>query len=401
MDIRAPVDPSKIVIIALDMNTSVEDKTNYVAASASHKIALLAERIKQTCEDLAVKEPDAMWVVAWREYGVSDKSHFKGLAPEIRTLLKKTMSELTKQYPQLTIIAGTVSTKKQIQNPEKLDKIIQYYEDHSWVKEIEGQTLFAMESELAKTAAIQHAGKENEIEVIRNTCYIFNKDQIWRHDKITPFFEKNNNDINALYQPGNKKNISNSPLCTLSHPYTNFPVTIGVDICNEHANGSLQKLSKDTALLPFVLSSSIPLMSDNMHGRVVLHADSFYPIKLYHLDSDTDQPPVLIHYYQNNIHQAHFLHGPLESYGVFVLQVIDKLNKAILAFPNHQTLLNDLKLNFQITVKKYENNLARANDIYAFIEQMLPKLYSAAKIPASTPLFTTHSLTQLADEIIN
>jgi hypothetical protein len=65
----------KIAITAIDMNV-LNDPNEYNSYSnlpAKQKIDRLVHHIKTICEDLKHKEPDAMWIVSWREYGITEK----------------------------------------------------------------------------------------------------------------------------------------------------------------------------------------------------------------------------------------------------------------------------------------------------------------------------------------
>ena len=109
---------------------------------------------------------------------------------------------------------------------------------------------------------------QNGFDVIRNTCYIFNRKHIWRHDKITPINEKHAGDENALYQPGNKKNVNNSPICTILHPITNYPITMGVEICREHWLGVLKGQAKKHRY--FTLLFQLQLVSNQIICMVIM-----------------------------------------------------------------------------------------------------------------------------------
>src|SRR5262245_40027671 len=104
---------SKIAVVALDINRSDDAFDEYEKLSGEEKIKYVEKRIKDICEQLKDKEPDAMWVVTWREYGITEGGpESRSISNELKKQFKAAMLDLTRAYPNLTILAGTVSTQK-------------------------------------------------------------------------------------------------------------------------------------------------------------------------------------------------------------------------------------------------------------------------------------------------
>lgn len=83
------------------------------------------------------------------------------------------------------------------------------------------------------------------VDVVRNSCYIFQSENIYRHDKLIPYYETRdilgNKTIpdNVVFRPS--KGVTANPLIELTHPVTHQPFTVAVEICAEHANAYLKR----------------------------------------------------------------------------------------------------------------------------------------------------------------
>lgn len=327
----------EVAVISLDLKMTDEGFIKYNALPVEDKIDLLYERMLKVCEELKKKEPNSQWIIAWREYGITD-ANSKFISNEMKHYLKKTMQSLTKRYPQLTIIAGTVATKKHFSAAEyksKLSKIKKYYKQHEWIYKSENQS--AVEQKLFHYKKLKELKKkkiDEGIDVIRNTTYIFSENKcVARHDKVAPYFETanvgqrwvlmdENADLtdmvntNRVFQPGNKKN--NSTRFTLKKADISMsPIDIVFEICKEHIAGVVaneEKNKKTIADLHFVLGYGATIELDKIRAKVFAAFDKNIETQLIINQEMTEEEisQLPYHLYRTNIlSESGQLHGPI------------------------------------------------------------------------------------------
>ena len=131
----------RIAIVALDINKNHPNFKKNISVSASEQFISFQSYIKKTCEELKKSEPNSVWVIGWSEYGIK---HFSSrfIPNELKKIFKAYMQDLTREYPQLIIVAGTIATKKHFNKfvyKEKLEQIKEYYAENKWVQEKRGK----------------------------------------------------------------------------------------------------------------------------------------------------------------------------------------------------------------------------------------------------------------------
>lgn len=155
------------IVIALTINESDANYAQYKALTAKAKIHRLSYRIEQICRYLQTHAPDAEWIFVWREHGIQDPDH-KTIDHQIKKNdFKKKFSALRWKYANLTIIAGTIATRKQT-SVRKLSSLMRYYQDQKWHASFEFKN---HKKEIAK--AIRYQVIDDYSMTLRNTCYIF------------------------------------------------------------------------------------------------------------------------------------------------------------------------------------------------------------------------------------
>jgi hypothetical protein len=320
---------SRIAIIALDINTDDTNYSKYRRLTVDKKIERIEARIRFICEELKKTEKNAMWIVTWREYGIT-QNIYRSITATDKKLLKQTMQKLVQDFsPNLTILAGTVSTRRNLLDQTKLQNIRKYYANYEWIKTEEGPNQY-FSNEESKLNKVKIDNK-NSTSILRNTCYIFHNKEILRHDKIAPIHEDAGNPflflLEPIFQPGNKKN--NSSYFELIHPFTNSPISIGLEICREHRFEILKRSTTKKPFLHFVLSSSIDLVLDKIYGEYVIQLDSENKPRLL-LTKNEDINKIPIHLYQSNlIVKDNQLSGPLQPLYPFEKCITDKLDELI------------------------------------------------------------------------
>jgi hypothetical protein len=319
---------SRIALVALNLHTIDKHYANFSLLDNDEKIHRLEQRIKLLCEQLKKNEPDSMWIIAWKEHGI-----FKAVDAQVKQLFKNRLKNLTQQYPNLTIIAGTLLTQKSSDSLEKLNVIEAYYKKNAWVKNEEKnhwqQSEF--ESEENQIAVAKNLAPNIEYAIFRNTCYIFHGDKTCVRDKITPFEETQTSysqQLIKVYQPGNKKSAAS--LFEVIHPTTNTTICFGVEICRENLFSVLKKTNTEQPLIHFLLSDTLPLNVHHAHGDYVLQLDSDYTPKLLYLGKENAKQAGVasIVLYQNNLANRadNILQGPFESIYPFEKKVVDLLD---------------------------------------------------------------------------
>ncbi|RUR10409.1 hypothetical protein [Legionella sp. km772] len=177
------VDPSSFrnigntVVIALEMmRTDSIALREYENLSASKKIQLISERIEVICKQLSRQFPNDLWIIGWREYGITEaQSRF--ISEETLAYFKESMLRLTTTYPNLAILAGTVAVKRHFAHAkyqERLPKILEEYANLDELRANEGdassirrQKEGILELEKQRTATHSTSG----VDVISNSCY--------------------------------------------------------------------------------------------------------------------------------------------------------------------------------------------------------------------------------------
>jgi len=315
----------RVVVVALDLNAYDGTINDFTTLPADEKIDRIKIRIQLLCEQLKEKEPNAVWLISWREYGITD-SDSRSISNSSRIKLKKTMQELTKQYPNLNIIAGTVSTRKHL-NTLDIDEINKRY--------LMSHSVSELEQKLAKPDDQQRLIHKNRIDtisnfnlgadVLRNTCYLFINGKtffgsptqdIQRHDKLAPFNEtaENKNYPLAVYWHGKARaqkstfEINYLRSAGLFDFTTENSFNVLIEICREHGlNVGLEQLKDKKIPLPlihFVLSATCYLIPKNFAGNHVIHLDSRTKprwVEIVNLDI-SEKATNGIKVYQNNIH---------------------------------------------------------------------------------------------------
>ncbi len=295
---------AEIIITALDVRDDQDEYGVYAHLSAVEKMVRIKKRIIDICEQLKKQHPNAMWILAWQESAIFGKRGLnneflgKGIHSHLAARFKYQMSELTKRFPNLTIIAGTLPVRKPVQNIGQLNAIKRSYRPYQWISVVEKNVLeddleapytLPFKTHLNQVSIfIENKKQVPDLHAYSKICYIFTskngEPKIFRHDKSAPFEETENEvwydkkfkphhipDVFCPARPMHSKQIF-----TLEHPTTKEPIDIGVEICREHVIGLLKHLNPEKKpLLHFILSASCYVDNNNMHCQhSLIHIDS-------------------------------------------------------------------------------------------------------------------------------
>lgn len=323
----------EIVIIPFMLDTD----NHYEAFTADEKINLLATRISEVCEILKKQKPNATWIMGWREYGIRDVGK-RSISDETRIILKETMKAISRTYPNLIIVAGTVLTRKE-KKISDLPKILRYYDDLNWVETKEKsqsdvkerQHLAFHRDQLTKLQAKQ-LDKDQKIMVLANKARIYYRGTEKRHGKIAPYNETQGLGEFAVYQPGKDQNLN--PIIKIDDN-----LSVAISICREmHPELDLVKKSHkkdETPLLHFVLSYSIPLPLVSVDAtNAAIHLDRCYdplfviPRALKKSNVDINVYPIPVH---KKVEKLIYRAKPV--YPV-QFQILDRIDEELRKSPN-------------------------------------------------------------------
>jgi hypothetical protein len=232
----------KIIVVALNIPKVWNE---YAQLNGMQKIELVKDNIVSICEELKKSNPNATWIIAWREYGITEGLEERSISSQAKNFLKDEMAALVKQYPNLRIIAGTVATRSN-KSVEKAKEHFALYSDKNIVriiaekekedKDVELSSHIGRFEKILKNKDLKLEGKP--IQIMRNTCYIFTPVGIQRKEKNAPYqelHEDKNVDAHTAYRVG-KENKSINSLIKIPD-VRGEGVAIGIEICREHALG--------------------------------------------------------------------------------------------------------------------------------------------------------------------
>lgn len=363
----------KIAVVALEINKNdKEGYKNYESLPAKKQIQIIQERIHILCKELQEKEPDSMWIIAWREYGITDGKS-RSLSFEDKELLKQAMLELTTRYPNLVILTGPVATHKPVEM-SKLKDVEKIYQEEPFVQIIRKQE--AKEAnELAndmetdeqikrhelKIAQLREQPKENNPDesayVGTNQMFCIQGKNVQRHDKTAPIDEILAEDplsTFTVFQPGKGKNAN--PFFELKHPITGETILVGAETCRENNFNLLQKTAPGQPLLHFIFSDEVRLNVDTMHGQFgTIQLDSIVRPRMILAKPSTGREEIST--YRSNLFSDNgSLVGPLEPLYPFENRILDSLNTAIKSFPSDHPkhkILQQIKMEFLETTDSF------------------------------------------------
>ncbi len=276
-----PQKKKNIITIIFD----IDSNRRYSKLKAIEKIQLIKNRIHDVCKILKTQNPNDTWIVVWREYGIFERNS-NSISNKIKKQLKKEMINISKRYPHLIIIAGTVLTCKK-KPVAYLNNVKQYYKKLDWIKKLEEKCSDKqMHQHINKIETVSKKAKNDNASTIRVTSnkarvYFHGKEK--RHGKTAPFSE-NSYIPDAIYQPGKNNNFD--PVITIDE----YPldISIGIEICREHADviHYLKYMVEDKKisqkpLLHFIISNTISLDRKNLCAKLgAIHVDSEEPPRL-------------------------------------------------------------------------------------------------------------------------
>ena len=347
----------QIAVVALDISKLEQEfSQQYMEMPPEKKLALIKARILKICEELKQKESNSKWVIVWREYGITGANKSNSVvSDEFKKIFKKEMIGITSQFPNLTIIAGSIAHEKEIKK-EKLLKVKNYYREHD--------ALILQEERLPPTTSGQqfkhHESRIDELNeerndsnkyyTLRNTCYIFTgENEIIRHDKITPVNEMQlSSHESSIFQPGKGRNKA-TDISIPGASKNDKKIDIIVEICREH-NFEISKHQHRNdqhkkAQIHFVISDTIPPDPDKSRGVYFIQLDSqFKPHLVVQNRNDVDNNTVRL--YQNNLYsESAQLRGPLQPLYPFEKKIMDKFNHIIKRFEDLKFGIIDKEIN--------------------------------------------------------
>lgn len=336
-------DNENVDVIIMNLNLHDKKFPEYDKLSPEEKIAKICSLVSLKMEEFNDKRDDAMKIFVCHEYAITDHDS-RFCNNDARKILKERMLSLTSKYPNLCIIPGTIASKKHFKkiNIEKFaatsKKTEEAYENalainsifrETWVKnnrikykKTQQKLIYDSKKKFPELDDEYRLWREEtqkpEIDIIRNSCYIFQGENIFRHDKVMASHETYNlrkypyatiREENTVFRPGYGE--TSNPVKLLIHPNTGRPFPIAVEVCMEHAMGYLKLLEneKKAEIKPaihFMISDSNMIKTNNICSDCFIHVDSRDESRLINSASSDNQA---INLYQINLLDP----GPLKN----------------------------------------------------------------------------------------
>lgn len=313
---------SHFVICAIEMDQKEERSIIFDDLSGAEKIVVLVERLHKIRETFAKTKPDAVCIVIWPEFGIHNGFESLSITPELVEAFQTKMKEFEK-FPNFIVIAGTCLIRETI-STSKLNRIAQSYEPLSWLKR--NSKTAALELQSHENAVLEYQQESITPDLLTNTCLIFHKGKTTKQNKVAPFQEKDapliiekkeskdSKDNKAdIFSDLVKKTIEKKPtvfkpgtdnpsnmMHTFEHPVTKLSFVIGVEICFDHTNGVLKKISHQPPLIHIVLSASCETEEKNFIGKCNVHLDTFQKPVFFIQDND---PNIQFEFYHTDLFQ--------------------------------------------------------------------------------------------------
>lgn len=375
-----------VIVVAVDINRQDPLFEKFSELESDAQFQVLKDKILSVCEQLKKRHPDSKWIIAWREFGITgmtdsgEKQH--AVSVDFKNRYKAMLSAIILEYPNLTIVAGTVATER-TGSSEKLERIKKSYTDLSEYHHEEIKTTgnrdeareFDRHMQELKDVEKQNESKDDpHFKIIRNTCYVFtgklNKDNsptfaVKKHSKTTPRQDSNVSKFTGLrvFHPGDKD--SKCPIIDI-----NDGIRIATELCREHdfqvtkKEAAKQNLQQSDILLHFVISDSIMLNPRNFYGQYVLQLDSTNRPKLIIADTTNPLAANVTLYQLNLLDAKHDLIGPVEP--------LREL------FP-------------EIVTREFETKIEATNNpkIKALLEYILSEFQKSSLTFESSPMYNT------------
>jgi len=274
--------PDEIAIVALDIKKLGAGFTNFKKLTAKQKIKLIEKTILISYEEFK-KSGKKLIIFVWREYAITDPNR-RSISSQDKTFFKKILCKLTKDQKDLLIIAGPTLIRKKIKNIQSTkEKLISYYKKNDWSKEKTDQ-----EQEAKELKKIIGMGSKNDtffsmlgvhplIKYKTSLFIAYNGEIVSRIGKSAVYDETKEEPTRpnkSIVQPAKNRNFS--------RVYKFKELTLGFDICRDHANGLLKKYSIKYNIpvdIQFVLSDSYSLRLDNLCGNLgTVYVDSIHAL---------------------------------------------------------------------------------------------------------------------------
>ncbi len=346
----------KIIIVALRIHRGTLDKINmsnlqkFEALTSAERLQFVVDHISEASEKLSKQYPNHMIIYSLNEYFLQSSSSAFQSDQILKKSFKQTLSDLSKKFPNIVIIAGTLLTQKTFNDKAMIKerlKLIKSAYDHV---QIYHQTpdLTDEERTALKELTNEVANLQSLI-VVRNTCYVFQDGEIiFRHDKTSAKGERGRAKIDhphVIFQPGKKGKKHDTSLThfKMKHFKTKNPITCHIEICLEHQAGVVLKqedLHSPAGLIHFVLSDWTSINPYALVGKVAVHSDSFFMTKLFMLDAD---PMPNLQFYVCDLMEADSkaLIGPLAPVYPLEIQVVNLMKtllRQLSAFKDSATM---------------------------------------------------------------
>lgn len=356
---------TRINIVAIELLKEMAGYESYQVQNAGEKIQYLAETIEKITLQLIEKYPNDIHIFVWRENGISN-GNSRYLTVEDEEILKEFFGCLAQKYKSIVIIAGSISVKKaKATYKSPLFNKLKRQFGTPLMNEImfrENEMALHMEHQIDVDSCYQvdlhynniieaekkYAADFKEVSTVRNTAYVFQGGEIFRHDKVAPFFEgqlDTGQCVDALFKPAKSK--TSSPFITLMNPFSNKKISICVEICRENSVSYAKNLQHKSHFpqvdIQFLLSATVEPTLEGICGEFFLHVDSVNPVALVKLGDS----PLNIQLIKVNDLKIEKICEPISAKYFIHGKIYDQINKVIKELPD-----SDLKHKILIGIQK-------------------------------------------------
>lgn len=252
---------NKIIVVCIEELNKKPDEVFFREMSAINKIKMLVKNIEMICAELKKQDPEALWVIGWREFAIKEGCHICYVSQDALDLFQKEMKEISNKYSPNLVILGSLASKEEICDAREIKsearKVVdQYKKQYAWLADVE----FKLDDDLRNQQAEKHIdiakrilkNPPSKIDKLTNGVYVYQNGELLQIVlKKTPFEEgRETKDKKVkphlLFQPPTPR--SQSAIVSVDYLTNKQEITFGIEICREHYIGVLKKLHESVHL---------------------------------------------------------------------------------------------------------------------------------------------------------
>lgn len=378
--------PQKVISIILDINKDLKEFRKYSFLTAKEKIERIVRKMDLACQELLKRRPKCLWLVAWRENGITaagigSSEQVEAVSEEIKEYMLDRLKKLANKYKDNLIIAAPLAVVYPISDHDFIAVTKQLTADYknfaSIGKQEEKDGVYVFSDNMRKIASatkksyvvysaiyfICHQALRFPLEPIGNfeiegVSDLDSKESdeilVTEHRKFVPSSFDACCD-NEIFQIAGRHTFN--PSMKFYHAASKTVVSLRVFLCIE----SLVDLEEHNtwpleAEYPFfneehdicvVFSDSIELFINKLKGLNIIHADSHWCPRHVVTKFETPKDMLIVEVYEVNVLSDHFvLRGPLQPVYPLDLTIKDSVELLHLKYKEAIRHFQRIKDNF-------------------------------------------------------